>query len=304
MRQIKKTVCIIGANGFVGKSIISSFKKKLLKKYNIGKIIGICRRPGQLKILKLSNSKNVNIYKLNIKITKYLPKADYYIYSTETSIINKYKNKQIVNEYKQCMENFSNLLKKNYKDKKILYVSSGSINKKKNKKYYNYNLVKKYSEKKIKNLSNFNFKTSIARCYTFIGEHLPLNKHFVIGNMILDAIKNNQILLKSNYKVFRSYMFADDMVDWLIKILLTSTNKTRTFNVGSDEVVEIGKVANIIGNLFNKSVIRPKITNKNTDIYTPNINKTKKEMRLKLNYDLIQSIKVTINRILKNEKKN
>lgn len=46
------------------------------------------------------------------------------------------------------------------------------------------------------------------------------------------------------------------------------------------------------------------VKKKITDKYTPNINKTKKEMRLKLNYDLMQSIVVTINRIFKNEKKN
>lgn len=304
MKQIKKTICIIGASGFVGKSIIDSFLKNFLDKYLIDKIIVISRNPKKINHIINSSKKKIETYKLDISSTKFLPEADYYIYSSESSDLSLYKNNKIIKIYDKCIKNFVFLLKNNFKNKKILYVSSGSVDQKKDKVYINYNLVKKNSEKEIKKLSFFGFKISIARCFSFISEYLPLDKHFVIGNMILDGLKKKNIKIKSNYKIYRSYMYSADMVNWLIKILVSSKLKASIYNVGSDKVFEIGFIARIIGNLFNKSVLRPAISRKKIDKYVPNVSKTKKEMRLNINYDLMDSINLTIDGLKKNDKKN
>ena len=61
----------------------------------------------------------------------------------------------MVKNYNLAVDNFFDKIIKKKKSIKILYISSGSLDKKKyNKNYKNYNLVKKYSEKKFKQLSN------------------------------------------------------------------------------------------------------------------------------------------------------
>ena len=289
---------MVGGSGFIGKSIIDCFKRKRLQKYSISKIIIISRNPKKIRKI-FSNFKKIKIIKGDISKTNKLPDTDYYIYLSETSDIFKYKNKKILQNYKKGIKNFSNLLKKDYKKKNILYVSSGSVNNKKNNNYKNYNLIKKNSENTIKKLSNYGFKTSIARCYTFLGEFLPFNKHFAIGNYINDGLNKKFIHVKSNNKVYRSYMYADDLVNWLFKILVFSRGSCPIYNVGSDQPIELGKLANIIGSLLKKPVRRPKITNKKVDKYVPNTIKTKRELNLNLDYSLLESIILTLKKIKK-----
>ena len=304
MSQINKSLCIIGASGFFGKSFISSFKNNLLKKYNISKIYCISRNNKNIN-KNLLNFKKVFFIKANISNIKELPIADYYIYATESSDINKYQKKRIVKIYYKCIKNFYELLiKLKKKDIKVIYLSSGSILKKKSQKYKNYNIVKKNSERVIKNLSYFKINASIARCYTFIGEYLPLNKNFAIGSFIKDSIEKRFIKINSNFEVYRSFMYIDDFIEWIMKILTASKKSSKTFDVGSDEIVEIGKVAEIISRLTNKKVLRPRITIKRIDRYFPSVSKTKKIFDLKYNYNLIESIKTTLKKIKKNEKKN
>ena len=62
-----------------------------------------------------------------------------------------------------------------------------------------------------------------------------------------------------------------------------------------DTSVNIKKLAQIIGTMFNKQVKINKYSNKDVDCYVPNINKAKKKLKLKINYDLKESINLTIN---------
>ena len=94
-------------------------------------------------------------------------------------------------------------------------------------------------------------------------------------------------------KVIRSYMYADDMVRWLILILLNSKMKTVTYNVGSDQPVELYSLANKIAKLFKRKIHVSKVkqeTNK-IDKYVPNISKTKSDLKIKILYNLSRSLK-------------
>ena len=90
-------------------------------------------------------------------------------------------------------------------------------------------------------------------------------------------------------------MFADDLSLWLLTIAKNSNFNSPIYNVGSDTSVNIIKLAQIIGTMFNKQVKINKYTNKEVDSYVPNINKAKKKLKLKINYDLKESINLTIN---------
>ena len=296
---------LIGGSGFIGKSIIDSFSRGLLKTSKIKKIIVLSRNPKILKKLPI-NLKNISYIKSSIGKVKTLPKCNYIIYLSEDSSGKKLN----LNKQKQHKINIKNCLSivRRMKNIKFLYCSSGSVNDyKKRKKFFSnykekYAEMKIFTEKEVQALSRFKIKSSIARCYTFIGPWLALNKHYAIGNFLSDALKKKFITVKSNHNVIRSYMYADDMVFWLIKILQNSKINCPIYNVGSDYKVSLNKVAEIIGRILNKPVKTLFLNNKKTDKYVPNIKKTEKDLKLKINYNLLESIILTINRI--NEKTN
>lgn len=301
-----KTLTFIGGSGFIGKSFIDSFNRGLLRKYEINTVNILCRNPKKLKKTKGIDLKKVRIIRADISKIKHLPSSDIIIYAAESTENNAYKNKNLITtKHKAAIDNFCKIIKKNTKTK-ILYISSGSVNQRiktnNGSNYYKkiYTQLKKYSENKIKELKNSNIKTSIARCYTFIGPWIPLRKHYAIGNFIYDGLCKKYIEVKSKKKVYRSFMYADDLVDWLCKIASNSNYTCPTYNVGSNKQIEIRKLALMIGKIFNKPVKIKKIFNTKIDKYVPNIEKTKNELELRINYDLIQSINLTINQI--NEK--
>ncbi len=292
------SLTIVGGSGFIGKSIIDSFNNKLLQKHRINKLNIICRK--KFKIKEKLNLKKIKIFYKDVGKTKKIPKSDYYIYAAESTNISDYKKNNITKTHLKSIKNFIKLVS-HYNNAKVLYISSGSVNNFKSKKISNgyknlYTKLKILSEKEIKKLKKYNIKTSIARCYTFIGRHLPLNKHYAVGNFLYDAKYKSKITLKKRMKVIRSYMYADDMVEWLISIIKNSKKKTIVYNVGSDETIELYKLAEKIAKLFKNKV---KITcqtydTKKVDKYVPIIRKTKNDLKIKILYNLNKSLKKSL----------
>jgi nucleoside-diphosphate-sugar epimerase len=290
-----KTLTFIGGSGFVGKSYIDAFNRGILKKFNIKKLNIICRNPNKIKIITQLRSKNVKIFKGDIGKIKKLPQSDIIIFSAESSNTRNYKNsKNVIEKHKKSIINFCELTRKNKKCK-VLYISSGAVyrNKINNSdlaKYKNlYSYLKIFSEKKIRELIKFNIKTSIARCFSFVGPYLLQYEHYAIGNFINDGKNKKNITVKAKHQVIRSYMYSDDLVVWLTKIAINSKISCPTYNVGSTYPVELGKLAKIIGKIFNKPVVMKRKNNK-VDRYIPNIRKAKKELNLKIKYSLKEAI--------------
>jgi len=82
----------------------------------------------------------------------------------------------------------------------------------------------------------------IARCFAFVGPHMPFDKHFAIGNFIADAVDGRPIRVKSDGLPQRSYMYMTDLVRALIEIL-TRGRIGVAYNVGSEEAVTIDELA-------------------------------------------------------------
>lgn len=301
-----KTLLIIGGTGFFGKSFEDYYQRFSFENWGIGKLIITSRS-------KKKNKSNVEFVQFSSETSRYIPKADYIIYAASSSDSNIYinKSKEEYDSQKKSIENMHNILKnKIFNETKILYTSSGAIYGQHNLNNYNTeeftticnpsdNEFPKNIYANIKNeweqflLSNFREQTVIARCFAFVGNHLPLNTHFAIGNFINDTIKKKQIKIKSNYKIKRSYMHSDDLVEWLLKMVVSDFDTEKyghIFNVGSAEEVEIHDLSNIFYELIGKPKLSYDLETGNFNNYVPNIDLTKKAFGLDIKVDLKKAI--------------
>jgi|688.fasta_scaffold78541_2 nucleoside-diphosphate-sugar epimerase len=307
-----KSLLIIGARGFFGHSIIDHIFNNY-KKNNIKKILLLSRGVDKVKIDKKIN-KRVKIIKICADISKLkkIPFADYVIYC----VINK----NYIQDYKAVC-NYYNLAKRYHLKSRILYTSSGAVYgqqpkiiKKikenylfKNKRidFYNYNkniysMTKLKNEEIFKKLGKIGIKVSIARCFAFVGKHLPRDTNFVVGNFIKNILNKEKIEVKSIHNVIRSYMHEDDLVVCLFKILKRANIDCPIYNVGSDQEVNIRKLALYLSKKYKLPIKLKKIKSNFEDRYLPSIHKSKKELNLKLQYSNYRAI----NEVIKGLKNN
>lgn len=92
-----------------------------------------------------------------------------------------------------------------------------------------------------------NFDIIIARCFSFSGPYLPLDGTYAFGNFILNRLKNETISINSSGESIRTYLYAADLVIWLLTLLVKGKNKC-IYNVGSDEEISILDLAKKISN--------------------------------------------------------
>jgi nucleoside-diphosphate-sugar epimerase len=292
---MKKILTIFGGSGFLGKSFIDCFTRGYLDKFNICELNLVSRSAAsKFKFKEGSKIKSFN-YDFSTNEGLLPDETDLIISAVDHASHDFYDN-GFNND--KIIENVISLTKKKYNNCQSLYISSGAVYGEQdefvgfdesfdNPNYVNFsNKKKQYAlnkhkfERAYKQISDINSKNVIARCFTFIGENVPLDQHFAIGNFYKSVINNEKILINSKLNIFRSYMDAIDWVEWLMTIFINNKLEFDIFNIGSEEKIEIENLAKIFKELFNVNFIRVNGKSKVNDIYLPNVNKAKNMYKL------------------------
>jgi len=312
------SLLVIGGTGFFGKSILDCYKQGFLNCWQINRVIVMSRNSDRFKHnYPELISQGVEFFNGDIATIEYLPYADYIIHaaaSTDASRYLSHDEEEKKNIIKGTL-NYCKLATEFHKDSMIVFCSSGAVygyqpeqvkhltedmafgnieRLDEVKKSYAY--AKRDAEFAIQKLGQDGLNVSIARCFSFVGRYLPKDQHFAIGNFIADGIVGRNIEVKATKKVYRSYMYADDLVAWLMTLADNATPQCPVYNVASDKEVEIKELANIVADIFNVSVTCVKVKNDLIDRYIPSVEKANSELGLISQHGLEESLILSISK--------
>jgi len=133
----------------------------------------------------------------------------------------------------------------------------------------------------------------LPRCFAFVGRHLDRNAHFAIGNFIRDARAGSDIVINGDGTPMRSYLYADDLVEWLFAILERGESG-RVYNVGSDKAISIRDLAvlvrDVLGSKSEVKVLGQAVPGA-ANYYVPNVDRIKRELGMEIKVPLEEAIR-------------
>ena len=136
-------------------------------------------------------------------------------------------------------------------------------------------------------------EAKIARCFAFLGPHLNRGIHFAIGNFIQNCLDGKPIVINGDGTPLRSYLYADDLVEWLFAILERGKNR-RPYNVGSDHAVSIRELAETVRRVLGSNsdiIVKGKLdSGAMPSVYVPDTSRVADELGLRVKILLEKAI--------------
>lgn len=141
----------------------------------------------------------------------------------------------------------------------------------------------------------FGIEPVIARCFAFVGEDLPLDVHFAIGNFIRDALFCDEITVNGDGSPVRSYMDQAELARWLL-VMLRHGEAGRAYNVGGQEPVTLLDAARLVSSVLgNDKPVRvlgqTGSDNPTRNRYVPDLSRAANELRLVNEIDLKEALR-------------
>jgi dTDP-glucose 4,6-dehydratase len=122
-----------------------------------------------------------------------------------------------------------------------------------------------------------------------MGPNLPTDAHFAIGNFLQDSLLGRPILINGNPSTRRSYLYPTDLTVWILNLMANPVNIP--MNIGSDNPVEIGSLADLIADLTGSRSFRytdpfAEVTN-----YVPDVSVAKQVLGNEITVSLEEGIR-------------
>jgi len=282
---MNKKILVTGGAGFIGKHLV-----KKIPNYNMaidqnGKNIDLRIRKEVLKIKKAD---------IVIHLAGKIPSEKNY----SKNIFFEHNVLGTLNILEYCIKN---------KVKKMIFVSSyvygipkkNPINEKQQVKPHNtYAKSKVLCEELCKIYAQkYKIQIIILRPFNIYGN---LQKDNSLISNIIKSIKNNSSITIINKNNKRDYLFIDDLIEGIIK-LIDYKCKFEIFNIGSGTSYSLENIVNLFENKSKKKIKRKYKISKENNIpkIQADITKIKKEIKWNPKYTLVEGIEKII---LKNTK--
>jgi dTDP-glucose 4,6-dehydratase len=143
----------------------------------------------------------------------------------------------------------------------------------------------------------YGFRCAIARCFAFAGAYLPLDGGLALGNFIRDALTGRDIVVAGDGTPLRSYLYAADLVVWLMTIL-TRGEDCRPYNVGGADTVSIAGLAREVAAAAGggtQVIVQGRLApGAAPDVYLPDLRRATAELGLRAAIDLPDAIRRTL----------
>ena len=265
-----KNIAISGATGWLGLELISKLSKHSV--FSNSRIFPTASKGGSVEV----NGNKFAITKLqdlnNIISFDYF--FDFAFVTREKLKILSQKEYVRINKY--IMDQSINFIKTN-KPRLVVLASSGAVyesnNYQRSRENYLYSELKQQQEREISKACELaGSKLIIVRIFNLSGSGLKKLSTFAIAEFICKSVKNQDIIIQSNYNVVRQYCDIGQLLDLITKLVLE--NKDFTFDSGGVKI-EIRQLASeIVGQLNSKSkILAPEIDSLlPQDLYLSNSN--------------------------------
>ena len=277
---MKNSILITGATGFIGKHLIKKIPNYNMAVDQNGKNIDLRIREEVLKIKKVD---------IVIHLAGKIPSEKNY----SKNVFFEHNFLGTLNILEYCVKK---------KVKKIIFVSSyvygnpkkNPINEKYEVKPHNtYAKSKVLSEEICKIYAKkYKIEIIILRPFNIFGN---LQKDNSLISNIIKSIKNNSSITIINKNNKRDYLFIDDLIDAIIK-LIDYKCKFEIFNIGSGKSYSFENVVQLFEKENKKKIKRKyKISKKNNiPKIQADITKIKKEIKWNPKYTLVEGIEKII----------
>ena len=312
----KKFILVTGSFGFLAQNLI---KKLLQLNYNV---LGIDKKNNSSFFYNLSEYTNekklINyFFDLNNKkrlysvLKKYDITACYHLaamtqvnHSDKFPLLNFKTNIMSTIYLLEYFRNFS-------KESIFIFSSSdkayGKFNKLPYKEHFPLNGIHPYdvsksASDKIVQTYNYHYKmkTAVTRSVNIYGP-CDLNFKRLIPETILCILKKTNIIIRSNGKYLRDYIYVDDVVNGYLRLFKYMKKNeinlsNNTFNFGSNDPISVLNLVNFIikkdKNYKHKIIIKNNANNEIVDQYS-DYSKSKKLLNWKPKYNLDKGINLT-----------
>jgi UDP-glucuronate decarboxylase len=91
-----------------------------------------------------------------------------------------------------------------------------------------------------------NLKIKVARIFNTYGPRMHPDDGRVVSNFIVQALKNEPLVVSGDGTQTRSFCYVDDLIEGLIRLVATSDETTGPVNLGNTEEVPIGELAEMV----------------------------------------------------------
>ena len=149
--------------------------------------------------------------------------------------------------------------------------------------------------------SEHGLETVVARCFAFVGEDLPRDAHFAIGNFIGDALAGRPIVIQGDGSPVRSWLDQRDLARWLVTLLERGQSQ-RAYNVGADAAWSLADAAAVVQSCAGKGQevrilgARAQGQSANRSRYIPDVARVRTELGLVADFDLNDSVNHVLQR--------